>query len=68
MMKFDFNGLIDRTGTHSVKWDYFDMKGEVEGMIPMSIADMDFHVPPFITDIRLHGRAGKLLRGSRKMA
>ena len=50
MMKFDFNGLIDRAGTHSVKWDYFDMKGEVEGMIPMSIADMDFHVPPFITD------------------
>lgn len=50
MMKFDFNGLIDRTGTHSVKWDHFDMKGEVEGMIPMSIADMDFRVPLFITD------------------
>ena len=49
-MKFKFDDLIERTGTHSVKWDHFDMKGEVEGMIPMSIADMDFHVPPFITD------------------
>ena len=49
-MKFDFNSLIDRIGTHSVKWDHFDMKGEVEGMIPMSIADMDFRVPSFITD------------------
>jgi cystathionine beta-lyase len=50
MMKFDFDSLIDRTGTHSVKWDHFDMKGEVEDMIPMSIADMDFKAPSFITD------------------
>lgn len=49
-MKFDFDKHIERTGTHSVKWDHFDMKGEVEGMIPMSIADMDFHAPRFITD------------------
>ena len=49
-MKFDFDSLIDRNGTHSVKWDHFDMKGEVEGMIPMSIADMDFKAPGFITE------------------
>lgn len=49
-MKFDFDSLIERTGTHSVKWDHFDMKSEVDGMIPMSIADMDFHAPHFIID------------------
>jgi len=49
-MKFDFDKHIERTGTHSVKWDHFDMKGVVDGMIPMSIADMDFHAPRFITD------------------
>jgi len=49
-MKFDFDSVINRNGTHSVKWDHFDMKGEVEGMIPMSIADMDFKAPGFITD------------------
>jgi cystathionine beta-lyase len=49
-MKFDFESVIDRNGTHSVKWDHFDMKGIVDGMIPMSIADMDFKAPGFITD------------------
>lgn len=50
MMKFDFDKLIDRRGTHSVKWDYHEMHGEVRDMIPMSIADMDFASPGFITD------------------
>src|SRR3989304_4387054 len=49
-MKFDFDRLTDRNGTHSVKWDHYDMKGIVDGMIPMSIADMDFKAPGFITD------------------
>jgi bifunctional pyridoxal-dependent enzyme with beta-cystathionase and maltose regulon repressor activities len=38
-MNFDFESVINRNGTHSVKWDHFDMKGIVDGMIPMSIAD-----------------------------
>lgn len=49
-MRFDFESIIDRTGTDCVKWDHYDMKGEVQGMIPMSIADMDFKVPSFIAD------------------
>lgn len=49
-MRFDFEKIIDRQGTDCVKWDHHDMKGEVSGMIPMSIADMDFRVPSFITD------------------
>lgn len=48
-MKYDFDRLIKRAGTDSVKWDHHAMKGEVEGMIPMSIADMDFEAPDFVT-------------------
>lgn len=44
-MKYDFDKVIDRTGTDSVKWDHHQMKGQVEEMIPMSIADMDFKAP-----------------------
>jgi len=49
-MGFDFNSIVTRTGTDCVKWDHYEMKGEVHGMIPMSIADMDFKVPYFITE------------------
>lgn len=49
-MSFDFDRVIDRTGTDCVKWDHHEMSGEVEGVIPMSIADMDFASPPFVLD------------------
>lgn len=49
-MKYDFDKITDRTGTHCVKWDYYEMKDEVKDMIPMSIADMDFAAPDFIID------------------
>lgn len=49
-MKFDFDRVVKRTGTDSVKWDHYEMKEEVRDMIPMSIADMDFKTPGFITD------------------
>ncbi|MBW7956920.1 MAG: pyridoxal phosphate-dependent aminotransferase [Deltaproteobacteria bacterium] len=49
-MKYDFDRIISRTGTDSVKWDHHQMKGEVEDVIPMSIADMDFEAPDFVID------------------
>ncbi len=49
-MGFDFDRVIKRTGTHCVKWDHYEMRNEVEGMIPMSIADMDFEAPGFVID------------------
>ncbi|PPD57550.1 MalY/PatB family protein [Dehalogenimonas etheniformans] len=48
-MKYDFDRLIDRTGTNCVKWD---MRREVFGtddLIPMWVADMDFAVAEPIT-------------------
>lgn len=39
-MKYDFDEIIDRRGTDSVKWDL------VECDLPMWVADMDFKAPP----------------------
>ena len=45
-MKYDFDEMVSRRGTNSVKWD--SMKdGEV---LPMWVADMDFRVAPCISD------------------
>jgi len=49
-VRYDFDKLIVRTGTDCVKWDHYDMKDEVRAMKSMSIADMDFMAPGFITD------------------
>ena len=38
----DFESVIDRKGTNSLKWDYFDDD------LPMWVADMDFKVAPAI--------------------
>ena len=38
--EYDFESVIDRHNTNSVKWDYFDDD------IPMWVADMDFKVAP----------------------
>ncbi|MEN8614072.1 MalY/PatB family protein [Dehalogenimonas sp. THU2] len=49
-MKYDFDRLIDRTGTNSAKWD---MRREVfgtEDVLPMWVADMDFPVAEPITE------------------
>lgn len=50
LMSFDFDAVINRTGTDCVKWDHYEMRGEVEGVLPMSIADMDFQAPGFVID------------------
>ena len=43
-MKYDFDEIIDRRGTNSLKWDV----GENE--LPMWVADMDLRTAPEITD------------------
>jgi len=49
-MKFDFDAVIDRTGTKSVKWDTNHPSFNAEGMIPLWVADMDFASPPQVTE------------------
>lgn len=43
-MRYDFDTIIDRRGTYSLKWDV------AEGELPMWVADMDFRTAPAIID------------------
>lgn len=43
---FNFDEIVDRRGTHSVKWDHCPS----DEVIPMWIADMDFKAAPCIMD------------------
>lgn len=45
-MKYDFDEHISRRGTGSYKWD----SAESEHVLPMWVADMDFHTAPAIVD------------------
>ena len=55
-MKYDFDSVVDRHGTGSIKWDVAD------GELPMWVADMDFKTAPEITEAitnrALHGVFG----------
>ena len=49
---YDFDTIIPRRGTDSIKWDArppFD--ADTEGVIPLWVADMDFKAAPFIIDV-----------------
>lgn len=47
-MKYDFDEIVCREGTDSVKLDFVqDMFGRTD-VLPMWVADMDFRTPPFI--------------------
>ena len=41
---FDFDEIVDRSGTNSIKWDI------KEGELPMWVADMDFKTAPPVID------------------
>ena len=43
-MKYDFDKIISRHGTNSYKWD------SAENVLPMWVADMDFHTAPSIVE------------------
>lgn len=49
---YDFETILDRSGTGSVKWEQMkiDNPGVDKGIVPFSIADMEFKNPPEITE------------------
>lgn len=49
-MKYDFDEVIERRGTDSVKWDGVKNVWGRDDLLPMWVADMDFRTPPFIMD------------------
>ena len=50
IMKYNFDEIIDRKGTDSVKWDGVEQRWGRNDLTPMWVADMDFRTAPFIVD------------------
>lgn len=49
-MRFDFDRIIDRRGTNSIKHDFGEEMGKTGDLIPLWVADMDFEAPPCVKD------------------
>ena len=65
-MPFDFDRVIERRGTASVKWDTGPAADRARDVVPAWVADMDFAAPPEVLDAirtRLdHGVLGYSIR------
>jgi cystathionine beta-lyase len=48
-MKYDFDRVIDRRNTYSIKYDPVS-RGKPDDVLPMWVADMDFTTPPCVQD------------------
>ena len=68
-MKYNFDEIIDRHGTHSLKWDGRDLLIKLgfterydDETIPLFVADMDFSCPQPVLDA-LHARVEQKMFG-----
>ncbi|MGN0447103.1 MAG: MalY/PatB family protein [Acutalibacteraceae bacterium] len=50
MMKYNFDEVIDRRNTDSLKYDFAKEKGLPEDVLPLWVADMDFKAPPCVIE------------------
>ncbi len=67
-MTYDFDELLERRGTDSVKWDGVrDVWGRDE-LLPLWVADMDFRTPPFVMDALQRQLSGGVLGYTRPCA
>ncbi|MCL2226762.1 MAG: pyridoxal phosphate-dependent aminotransferase [Oscillospiraceae bacterium] len=48
-MKFDFDKIVDRKDTYSIKYDHA-ARGMPDDTLPMWVADMDIQAPPCVTE------------------
>lgn len=49
-MKIDFNQIVDRRNTNSLKYDFAIERGKSADILPLWVADMDFPTAPPITE------------------
>ena len=49
-MKHDFDQIIPRRHTNSLKFDFAKERGKPDGLLPMWVADMDFQTPPAVRE------------------
>jgi cystathionine beta-lyase len=46
----NFDEIIDRKNTDSIKYDFAVRRGKPEGILPLWVADMDFKTPPAVIE------------------
>lgn len=67
-MRYDFDAVIDRRNTDSLKWDALGARFGNAGALPMWVADMDFPPPTAVREAicarATHGLYGYTLRPS----
>ncbi|MGB8953188.1 MAG: PatB family C-S lyase [Candidatus Aminicenantales bacterium] len=66
-MKYNFDRMIDRTGTSSLKWDFREKFTGVKDILPMWVADMDFETAPPVLEA-VQKRAAHGIFGYTEMA
>lgn len=49
-MKHNFDRLVERKGTNSLKYDFASERGKPDNAMPLWVADMDFPAPPEVTE------------------
>ena len=49
-MKYNFDEVINRYGTNSLKFDFVSERGMPNDVLPMWVADMDFPAPPEVLE------------------
>ena len=49
-MPYNFDEIIDRQNTNSLKYDFASERGMPEDLLPLWVADMDFRTPPAVVD------------------
>ena len=67
-MTYDFDELIQRRDTDSVKWDGVKDVWGRNDLLPLWVADMDFRTPPFVMDALARQLSGGILGYTRPSA
>ncbi|MBP5242266.1 MAG: aminotransferase class I/II-fold pyridoxal phosphate-dependent enzyme, partial [Clostridia bacterium] len=49
-MKYNFDEIIDRTNSNSLKFDFTAERKKPQGVLPLWVADMDFRAPQEVLD------------------
>ncbi|WP_310550071.1 MalY/PatB family protein [Paenibacillus glufosinatiresistens] len=49
-MRYDFDRVVNRLGTHSYKWDQMEKLYGSKEILPLWVADMDFESPPAVKE------------------
>lgn len=49
-MHYNFDEIVNRAGTNSLKYDFTAERGKPDGILPLWVADMDFRAPPCVLE------------------